>query len=201
MSPRRTPRQRQPRHSDTEGDCNAGFASTDLVALAFSGDLALSSCFVYEMAVHQLLGELDALVLDELRVLLETAVERHADLPRPRVQLRILDGRFVAASRRGRRRVPLDDMQRSLWKLPARSNQLSPLKAVTSTTSVSPSHRPRDQPIQRVDRALGGRVHADDAAGARELVGDQDVVRRAAPGRSETDTACRSRAARRGGST
>jgi hypothetical protein len=36
----------------------------------------------------------------------------------------------------------------SLWKSPARSNHVSSLKSVTSTTSVSPSHLPRDHPIQ-----------------------------------------------------
>src|SRR6185436_12305011 len=35
----------------------------------------------------------------------------------------------------------------SLWKLPARSNQVWSLKLVTSTTSVSPSQCPRDHPI------------------------------------------------------
>src|SRR6516165_2018305 len=36
----------------------------------------------------------------------------------------------------------------SLWKLPARSNQLRSLKLVTLTTSVSPSQWPTEWPIQ-----------------------------------------------------
>ena len=36
-----------------------------------------------------------------------------------------------------------------LWKLPARSNHVSSLKWITSTTRVSPSHRPRESPIQK----------------------------------------------------
>src|SRR5215471_19178544 len=36
----------------------------------------------------------------------------------------------------------------SLWKLPARSNQLLSLKFDTSTTSVSPSQCPTEWPIQ-----------------------------------------------------
>src|SRR6267142_540278 len=36
----------------------------------------------------------------------------------------------------------------SLWKFPALSNQVWSLRSVTSTTSVSPSQRPRDHPIQ-----------------------------------------------------
>src|SRR5580658_10503439 len=36
----------------------------------------------------------------------------------------------------------------SEWKLPARSNQVSPFWSVTVTTSVSPSHLPTDCPIQ-----------------------------------------------------
>ena len=35
----------------------------------------------------------------------------------------------------------------SLWKLPARSNQVRSLKFVTSVTSTSPSHRPTEWPI------------------------------------------------------
>jgi hypothetical protein len=37
----------------------------------------------------------------------------------------------------------------SLWKFPARSNQVWSLKSLTSTTSVSPSQRPRESPIQK----------------------------------------------------
>src|ERR1043165_5797670 len=42
------------------------------------------------LPVHQLLDELDALEVHQLRVLLEAAVERHADLPRLRERPPIL---------------------------------------------------------------------------------------------------------------
>ena len=35
----------------------------------------------------------------------------------------------------------------ALWNFPALSNQVLPLNSVTSTTSVSPSHRPTECPM------------------------------------------------------
>src|SRR3954470_8677894 len=63
------------------------------------------------LAVHQFLDEFDALEVEQLRVLLDAAVERHADLPRPRESLRILDRRFVGNDVRAGAREPLDDVQ------------------------------------------------------------------------------------------
>src|SRR5262245_42488386 len=62
-------------------------------------------------AVHQFLGELDALELEHLRVLLETAVHRHADLPGLREDALVLDRRLVHHRIRRQERVPLDDVQ------------------------------------------------------------------------------------------
>ena len=47
------------------------------------------------LAVHQLLDELDALEFHQLRVPLDPAIQREADLPRLGERVRILDGRFV----------------------------------------------------------------------------------------------------------
>src|SRR5262245_60245243 len=44
-----------------------------------------------EMAVHQLLDELDALVLEKLFPRLDAPVQRHADLPWAREHFRVLD--------------------------------------------------------------------------------------------------------------
>ena len=48
-----------------------------------------------QVAVHQLFDELDALELAEPRVLVDVPVERHADRPRPRERLRVVDRRLV----------------------------------------------------------------------------------------------------------
>ena len=48
-----------------------------------------------QMPVHQLLRELDALVFHQLHVRLTASIERHADLPRPREDFRILDRGLV----------------------------------------------------------------------------------------------------------
>jgi len=47
------------------------------------------------MTVKHLFGELDALELEQLEVLLHVLVERHLNLPGLREQLGVLDGRFV----------------------------------------------------------------------------------------------------------
>ena len=45
--------------------------------------------------IHQLFGELHAFEFQELSILFETAIERHAHLPRPRKYLRVLDRDFI----------------------------------------------------------------------------------------------------------
>ena len=129
---------------------------------------AYGAGFLTEVPVHQLLRELDALVFQELRVLLEPAVERHAHLPRTREHVRILDRRLVLDHVRRERRVALDDVQRVAVIVAGAVEPASgPLKLFTSTTSVSPSQRPFDHPIQvSVGLSCAG-VHVDDAAGRR----------------------------------
>src|SRR5438105_2081105 len=48
-----------------------------------------------KMSIDHLLGELDALELQQLRILFDMAIERHAHLPGSRKYFRILDGRLV----------------------------------------------------------------------------------------------------------
>src|SRR5215510_6456310 len=65
-----------------------------------------------QMPVQQLLGELDALEVENLDVLFGPPHERHADLPGPGEHLGVLDRDFVHDHVRTGRRVPLDDVQR-----------------------------------------------------------------------------------------
>src|SRR5215472_19265519 len=65
-----------------------------------------------QMAVHQLFNELHALEFQDLSVLFQPTIERHADLPRLRKHLRVLDGGLIGESVRGERRVAFDDVQR-----------------------------------------------------------------------------------------
>src|SRR6266487_2315744 len=63
------------------------------------------------LSVHQLFDELHALEVHQLRVLLDTTIERHAHLPRAREDLGIVDGRFVHHHIRARARVTLHHVQ------------------------------------------------------------------------------------------
>src|SRR5690348_3371905 len=86
--------------------------STASISRFTSASLLAGQRLLAPLAVHQLLDELDALEVHDLRVLLEPAVERHADLPRLREHVGILDGRFVGEDVRRRPRPALDDVQR-----------------------------------------------------------------------------------------
>src|SRR5579883_1858675 len=63
------------------------------------------------LAVQQLLDKLHAFEIEELRILLLTAVERHADLPGPCEHDRVLNGRFVRHYIRAQARVALHHVQ------------------------------------------------------------------------------------------
>ena len=82
----------------------------------------------------------------------------HRELPRPREHLWILDRRDVVDPIRVRERPALAHRMASLWKLPTMSNHVLSLWLVTSTTSVLPSHRPRESPIHNLSVSpTGGR--------------------------------------------
>ena len=76
------------------------------------------------LSVHQLLDELHALELHQLRVSLDPAVERHADLPGLREGLRVLDRGLVRRWSGPVRVYRSTTCSWSLWWLPARSNQV-----------------------------------------------------------------------------
>ena len=64
-----------------------------------------------EIPVQELLHELDAAVLEELHVRLQTAIERHRDSPGAREDFRILDRHFVVDGVRCNRREAFDEVQ------------------------------------------------------------------------------------------
>src|SRR5215469_1543585 len=64
-----------------------------------------------QMAVHQLFHKLHAFEFQELSVLLQPPIERHADLPRPRKHLRVLDGGLIVEGIGGQGCVALDHVQ------------------------------------------------------------------------------------------
>ena len=64
------------------------------------------------MPIHELFRELDALELQDLNVLFQPPIERHADLPGPRKYFRVLDGGFIGECIRAARGVALDHTQR-----------------------------------------------------------------------------------------
>src|SRR5260370_42710899 len=61
--------------------------------------------------IQQLLREFRALVFQEPGILLHTAIQRHADLPGPRKDLRILDSGLIVESVRTSWSVALHHMQ------------------------------------------------------------------------------------------
>src|SRR5438132_12069600 len=71
----------------------------------------LRTSFPLVLAVQEIADELFALELAELHVRLDTAIERHADRPRARVDVRILDGCLVRKVIRVGSADPFDDMQ------------------------------------------------------------------------------------------
>ena len=100
--------------------------------------LELASCFFHLRA---------ALVLEQAwHVFLPR--ERHRDGPRPREDIRIVDRRLVADRVGIDHRVALGHAQRVAVEIAGHSNQVWSRWFVMSTTSVSPSQRPRESPIQ-----------------------------------------------------
>src|SRR5438445_509121 len=65
-----------------------------------------------EMPVHQLFDKFHAPEFHDLGVLFQSAVEEHADLPRSREHVRILDGRLIEKMVRAGGGVSFDHVQR-----------------------------------------------------------------------------------------
>src|SRR5215471_7632192 len=64
-----------------------------------------------ELPVQQVFSPWHAFVFEQLNVLLDAAIEREADLPRPRVDVWILDRRLVHHVIRADRGIALDDVE------------------------------------------------------------------------------------------
>src|SRR3989442_1136693 len=129
------------------------------------------------LTVQQLLDELHALEIHELRVLLQTPVEGHADLPRAREDFGVFDRGLVREDVGARAPVAFNDMQRV---------------AVEVTGSVEPAliveaRHVDDQRVSfpvadrlahpRVYRSGAGIFQIDVANGARVFVGEKDRLR------------------------
>src|SRR5262249_5125012 len=85
-------------------------AAANVVRMGISPFSKPSAWRLAEVSVEELLGELHTLVLEHSNVLFEPPVERHPDLPRPRENFGILDGRLVVHRIGTRARVALDDV-------------------------------------------------------------------------------------------
>src|ERR1700722_9965812 len=70
-----------------------------------------------QVAIEQLFGKLDALELQQSRVLFAMPVQDQIDLPGPRERSRILDGRFVIHGVRVDQRVAFHHVQAVAGKI------------------------------------------------------------------------------------
>src|SRR4029453_6683521 len=79
----------------------------------YSQTARLPRTLLFQVAVEQLLGEYDAVVLEKLDLRLQPTVERHADRPRSEKRLRVLDPRLVVERVPARRQgVALGHLER-----------------------------------------------------------------------------------------
>src|SRR5206468_386529 len=85
-------------------DWSSASSASSVVTRSFAGLLA-------QMPVHQFFDELHAPEFHNLCVLFQSAIEEHADLPRSREHVRILDGRFIEEMVRARGGVTFDNVQ------------------------------------------------------------------------------------------
>src|SRR5688572_30847796 len=69
------------------------------------------------MAIYQLFHKLYALVFEELRMLLDAAIQRHAHLPGARKHFRIFDRDVVLKDIAADGRVAFDDVERVTVKI------------------------------------------------------------------------------------
>src|SRR5207247_2487649 len=74
---------------------------------------SLDQLLLADMSIKELLGKLDAGVLEELNIGFQTAVERHGNAPWPRKSFRILNRHLVANGVRIDGREPFNKVERS----------------------------------------------------------------------------------------
>src|SRR5262249_47805532 len=82
-----------------------------------------------DISIKELLGKLDAGVLEELNIGFQTAVERHLDFPRPRKRFRILNRNLVANSVGIDGGKAFDKVERSAVKIPGSVEPILAVKA------------------------------------------------------------------------
>src|ERR1051326_6531423 len=136
---------------------------------------------------RKLFNILRALEFQNLRVLLHAAIERHADLPGPSVNVGIIECGFVGDVSCVRQRIPFDHMQGRAMEIsgsvkPAPDRRLTLSKRgrinerrvvdderIALPMAVRPSH-------PRLDGSLNSFAHVNDAPGIRVLVSEHDLV-------------------------
>src|SRR6266705_6526865 len=128
------------------------------------------------MSIDELFRELYALEFQGLDVRLHTSIQRHADFPRTRKHLRILNRGLVHQMVWRQRRVTLHHMQSVAMEI---SGPVEPGlivlsgyvndQRVTVPTSDGPAH-------PGIGRSLGLAIHIDHARRTGKLVGEQDLL-------------------------
>src|SRR5262249_24912469 len=147
-----------------------------LSARASQVERASSVCLFAKVPIHQLFGKLYTDILEKLGVLLDTSIQRQADLPRACEGLGIFDRRLVQEMIRACCRVPLHDVQLVAVKI---SRPVEP--GVLVETGYVDDKRlsfpvtPR-APNPELTRTLFRAVHVDDAARVRKLVGHENLL-------------------------
>src|SRR6202171_6402898 len=128
------------------------------------------------MPVDQIFGERHTLELHELRVLVHAAIQRETHFPGPRKYFRIFDCRFVAEHLGAGRRVTLHHMQGVAMEIPG---AVKPRLIVEAGhvdyqgIALPAAYRPAHETVGRRRLYL---IKMNDPAGARILVGDDDLV-------------------------
>jgi hypothetical protein len=100
------------------------------------------------MSVDQVFHEFHTPEFHELRVFFDMPIEGHADLPGPGEDLGILERRLVRERLGAAGGDSLDDVELVAVEVSRAIEPAQVVKPLVSTTSVSPSQRPFDQPIQ-----------------------------------------------------
>src|SRR5436190_18752103 len=130
-----------------------------------------------EMPVHQFFDELHAPEFHNLRVLFQSTIEEHADLPRSREHVRILDGGFIEEMVGARGGESLDNVQGVAVEI---SRAVEP-GLVVETRGVDDQRFSFPVSVRPSHPAVSGRllvfVHIDGAHRPRERVDHHDVLR------------------------
>ena len=152
------------------------------------------------MTIQQLFGELHALVFQDPCILLDATIQGHADLPRPREHLRILNRGFVIERVRAAGRVALHDVQRVAMEV---AGAVEPRLIVHETGHVDHERFALPAPVRPPHPTIAGGLrrgtHIDDANRASVFVRQSGCS--AETGRFERDTGGRWRVARPADST